>query len=171
MEKNGKWVLWSIVSLLALLFPAAAGAQETHRADLSGYNEVPSVSTPAEGTLVLRVAADEQSIEYSLEYTGISGGATLAAHIHLGQQHVNGGVSVFLCGGGGRPACTSLSGSFEGTITAANVIGPVGQGIDPGQLDELIRGLRAGATYVNVHSTRWPGGETRGQISGQSNSK
>jgi hypothetical protein len=27
------------------------------------------------------------------------------AHIHVGQPDVNGGVTVFFCGGGGRPAC------------------------------------------------------------------
>jgi len=33
---------------------------------------------------------------------------------------------------------------------------------------ELIAAIRAGATYVNVHSTRWPGGEIRSQIDGNS---
>jgi hypothetical protein len=33
---------------------------------------------------------------------------------------------------------------------------------------ELIRALRAGATYVNVHSSKWTGGEIRSQIDGNS---
>ena len=36
------------------------------------------------------------------------------------------------------------------------------------EFDELLRAIRAGATYVNVHSTRWPGGEIRSQIDGNS---
>jgi hypothetical protein len=35
-------------------------------------------------------------------------------------------------------------------------------------MDELIKAIRAGATYVNVHSTTWPGGEIRSQINGNS---
>jgi hypothetical protein len=28
--------------------------------------------------------------------------------------------------------------------------------------------MRAGATYVNIHTVRWPGGEVRKQINGNS---
>jgi hypothetical protein len=49
-------------------------------------------------------------------------------------------------------------------ITATNVIGPLLQGIEAGALSELLDGLRAGKTYVNVHSTKWPAGEIRSQI-------
>jgi CHRD domain len=44
------------------------------------------------------------------------------------------------------------------------VIGPAGQGISAGQFDELVDAIRAGATYANVHTTLYPGGEIRGQI-------
>jgi hypothetical protein len=44
------------------------------------------------------------------------------------------------------------------------VIGPADQGIDPGEFDELVRAMRAGVTYANVHTTRFGGGEIRGQI-------
>jgi hypothetical protein len=54
----------------------------------------------------------------------------------------------------------------SGTITSADVIGPAGQGIAPGEFDELVRALREGATYANVHTTLYPGGEIRGQIDG-----
>jgi len=42
------------------------------------------------------------------------------------------------------------------------------RGISAGELGELIAAIRAEATYVNVHSTRWPGGEIRSQIDGNS---
>ncbi len=29
---------------------------------------------------------------------------------------------------------------------------------------ELVRAIRAGVTYANVHSTKWPGGELRLQL-------
>jgi len=44
------------------------------------------------------------------------------------------------------------------------VIGPSSQGVAAGEFDELIRAIRAGATYVNVHSTLYPPGEIRAQI-------
>jgi hypothetical protein len=51
-----------------------------------------------------------------------------------------------------------------GTLRPADVIGPAGQGITAGQFEELVRAIRAGATYVNVHSSLYPGGEIRGQL-------
>jgi hypothetical protein len=35
---------------------------------------------------------------------------------------------------------------------------------EPTAFEELVRAIRAGFTYANVHTTRWPGGEVRGQI-------
>ena len=46
------------------------------------------------------------------------------------------------------------------------MIGPTGQGIDPGQYGELLRAIRAGATYANVHSSKYRGGEVRAQLEG-----
>ena len=45
------------------------------------------------------------------------------------------------------------------------MIGPGGQGIAAGEFAELVRAMRAGATYVNIHTTAFPGGEIRGQVS------
>jgi hypothetical protein len=42
--------------------------------------------------------------------------------------------------------------------------GPAGQGIAAGELSELIAAIRAGRTYVNVHTNKHPGGEIRGQV-------
>jgi hypothetical protein len=53
---------------------------------------------------------------------------------------------------------------LSGTIVPANVIGPVGQGIAPGEFAELVAAIRAGRAYANVHSTLFPAGEIRGQI-------
>jgi CHRD domain len=54
-------------------------------------------------------------------------------------------------------------------ITAANIIGPVDQGIDPtsatvNEFEELVDMLRSGTTYANVHSSKFKGGEIRGQV-------
>jgi hypothetical protein len=141
------------------------------RAELNGYNEVVggpgastgSVSTTGHGRLRLRILDDH--IHYVLDYSDLSGGTTCCAHIHFAQQHVSGGVSAFLCGGGDKPACTPTNGHIEGDIDAADVVGPTDQGIAAGELNELKAAIRAGATYANVHTTpSYPEGEIRGQI-------
>jgi len=136
---------------------------QNFKASLSGYQEVPTISTAGEGELQLSVNNADTEITYTLSYSGLEGGAVLAAHIHLGQRATNGGVAAFFCGGGGKPACPA-SGSVSGTIVAADVVGPASQGIAAGQIGELIRAIRAGVTYANVHTIMWPGGEIRGQV-------
>jgi len=44
------------------------------------------------------------------------------------------------------------------------VIGPAGQGIAAGEFAELLAAIRAGKTYANVHSAKFPGGEIRAQL-------
>lgn len=140
------------------------------RAFLNGYNEVPSISTTARGEFRARInrQGNTYTIDYTLTYTPLEGGAATAAHIHFGQRHTAppGNVSAWLCGPPTTPpsVCPPAGGTVTGRIEAADVIGPVAQGIAPGQIDELVRAMRAGATYVNVHSTGYPGGEIRGQI-------
>jgi hypothetical protein len=57
---------------------------------------------------------------------------------------------------------------LNGTLTSTNVVGPGGaQQLLPGQFDQLVRAIRAGATYANVHTAASPGGEIRGQIRGR----
>ena len=149
----------AIVALLAAA--SAARAQDTIRAALiSGYSEVPAISSTGVGQLTGTL--DPAAIDYTLTFSGIPTTVT-ASHIHVGQKDVSGGVSAFLCGGGSKPACPQ-SGSISGTIVAADVIGPSGQGVSAGEFDELAAAMRAGVTYVNVHSSAFPAGEIRGQI-------
>lgn len=136
----------------------------TLKANLIGFDEVPAISSTGTGELQIRIATDESSFDFELSYEGLEGATTTASHIHLGQPAVIGGVSVFLCGGGGRPACTPTSGTFTGTVSAADVMGPAGQGIAAGEFAELLKAMREGATYVNVHTNKHSGGEIRGQI-------
>jgi hypothetical protein len=159
-----------IAILLAAAGVAVAGADRDggdFDARLSGYEETPqSISTTGNGRFEADVDRRAQLIDYELSYRDIEGGAVSAAHIHFGRRATSGGVSAFLCGGGDKPPCPQGSGTVEGTIDPADIVGPAGQGIEPGSFDELVRAMEAGATYANVHSTRWPGGEIRGQIRG-----
>ncbi len=141
--------------------PALAG--EVIGAHLDGYGEVPALSSAASGLFFGKISADETSLDYILYYE-LDGGTASAAHIHLGQPGVNGGIAAFLCGGGNKPACPTPSGTVSGTVVASDVIGPASQGIAANEMAELVRAIRKGAAYVNVHTSGFPAGEVRGQI-------
>jgi hypothetical protein len=141
-------------------------------AKLSGLQEVPSVSTPGWGRLRAKFDAKAGEIHFRLSYGDLEGDAVRFAHVHFGQRSTNGGVAVFLCtneaappGVPAPPTCPPPSGGVvEGVLSAADVLGPAAQGIEPGELEELVRAMRRGASYVNVHSDLFPGGEIRGQL-------
>jgi hypothetical protein len=155
--------LLAVITAGSLSATAASGSKFS--ATLTGYQETPTLSVAGLGTFSAEIAKDGQSISYSLSYSGLSGDA-LFAHIHLGEPAIAGGVVAFLCGGGSKLSCpTGTSATVTGTIVPADVIGPSGQGIDAGEFEELVAAMRFGATYANVHTTLFPAGEIRGQIS------
>lgn len=157
------------LALLAATLVFADHRTNSFRAILDGYQEVPAVSSTGSGRFVMRIV-DEDTIDYTLIYNDLEGTTTTASHVHLGQKDVNGGVMFFICGGGGRPDCTPTSGRYSGSVTAADILGPAGQGIAEREFEEVLRAIREGAAYVNVHTNKHPGGEIRGQIIGQGHS-
>ena len=103
-------------------------------------------------------------ITFSLTFSGLSSSLTVA-HLHFAPTKVAGGVMIFLCGGGGQPDCPAATeGTITGTITAANVTGPTTQGINVGDLDSALEAVRDGLSYANMHTTKFPSGEIRGQV-------
>jgi len=151
--------------LLAWSYATAGDSKEKKfHARLEGAQETPAISTAATGTFDAKLNSAGTELSYELEYSGLEGGSTLFAHVHIGQFDVAGGVMFFLCGGGGKPACPNGSATITGTVNASNIIGPSGQGISPGQFDEAIRAMRDGIAYANVHTVTYPTGEIRGQI-------
>lgn len=136
---------------------------------LSGYEEDPLVlSTTGSGQFRAQINERTQEISYRLSYATLEGTIT-QAHIHLGGKAQSGGISVFICtnlgnGPAGTQACPAAPATVTGTIRPADVIGPAGQGITAGQFGELVAAIRAGATYVNVHSSMYPAGEIRAQL-------
>jgi hypothetical protein len=146
---------------------AGGGSKQFRGSPLNGYEENPDVSTVATGSFDARLANDGASLDYELSYSGLEG-TVQQSHVHFGKYGVNGGISFFLCsnlgnGPAGTQACPQ-EGTITGTIRAIDVVGPTGQGIEPGALAEILAAMRAGHAYANVHSTKWPGGEIRAQI-------
>jgi hypothetical protein len=162
-----------ILSIGSYAIAGGGGKGSFKPVTLSGYEETPDISTTATGTFEAWIRGGGTSIAYKLTYSGLEG-TVQQAHIHFGKPAVNGGISAFLCSNlpsppAGTPACPE-SGSVEGVLDAADVIGPnaapTPQGIEPGAFAELVAAMRAGHTYANVHSSKWPGGEIRAQIRG-----
>ena len=143
--------------------PSRGDCSVALRAHLTGFQEVPSLNSS--GRARLRATMTSSQITFTLTYANLSAPPTMA-HIHVGQPGVDGGVAAFLCGGGSKPACpTTTSGTVSGTIAAADVIGPTTQGFQAGDLASLERAIQAGVTYTNMHTSTFPNGEIRGQIS------
>jgi CHRD domain-containing protein len=167
-------LIFAVPVVLAGTFAVAGDSGKSHfKADtLTGYQESAAVPISTTGTgsfeASLNGAGDE--ISYTLTYSDLEGvannGVVTQAHIHFGQRGINGGVIAFLCGGP-KPACPASPATVTGTISPADILGPTTQGIEPGSFDEAVRALRAGMVYANVHTTRWPSGEVRGQINDQ----
>jgi hypothetical protein len=138
--------------------------------------EVPPVATEATGAFSATLSPDGSTLNYTLTYSNLNA-QILFSHIHFGLPREATGIMVFLCGpaagAGGPPAgfpsppaCPdTTSGTVTGSVTAANVVGPNAQGITPGaDFAKVMQALREGAAYVNIHTTRSPSGEIRGQV-------
>lgn len=161
-----------VIAMAALIAAAAVYAQpglKQFGTRLVGYEEVPAISTGAGGRFHARISNDNSAIAYELSYSDLEGDV-LQAHIHFAQEEVNGGVVLFLCsnlgnGPAGTPLCPDPPATVEGVLEAADVVGGAAvQGIAAGEFGEVIRAMRAGKTYVNVHSSLYTGGEIRGQL-------
>jgi hypothetical protein len=132
------------VTALILSAVAAGGTHATKMnftAVLNAGQEVPKPVGPkagASGKFTATVSGTK--ITWKLTFGHLTGPAS-AAHIHTGKKGVAGAVIVPLCG----PCTTSASGSA--TLTSAE-----------------IASMKAGTTYVNVHTAKNPNGEIRGQV-------
>ena len=161
------------LGVVVITAAAVAGDRGRIKTSLTGFEEVPAISTEGNGTFKASLSRSGTELRYVLRYADLEGGNPTQAHLHFAQKSVNGGIVVWLCGSTTNPGPTgtqacpaSPSGTVEGTITAANVVAPTpnNQGIEAGQFDEVVRGLRAGVVYANVHTPTYGGGEIRGQI-------
>jgi hypothetical protein len=169
---------WAVLALVTLAVSAAAVAVAANESNfgthLKGKFEVPLRGTDAQGQATFRVADDGQSIDYKLIASNIDN--AFMAHIHMAPVDVNGPIVVWL-----YPSTAPVQGPLgsgrhdgvlaEGTITAANFVGPLAGH----PLSDLLAAIADGNAYVNVHTNDgvdgintgagdFPGGEIRGQL-------
>ena len=161
------------VSLGAVALGTAASAHDDRRNNpvserLSGFEEDPLViSTDGTGKFEARIDQSTSQVTWQLSYSGLEG-TVAQAHIHLGGEAQSGGIAVFLCtnlgNSPGTQACPPAPATITGTFGPANVLAIANQSLAAGDFDALLKALRADKTYVNVHSSAFPGGEIRAQI-------
>lgn len=154
---------------------AVAGANRNWSTHANGSMEVPARDTQGQAQLILHLAKDGQSIDYKLNASNLVN--VFMGHIHMAPPGSNGPIVVWLYPSTDDEALTPPTGPLdpgtiaEGTITAADLVGPLAGH----PLDDLIDALNGGTAYVNLHTNDgvaptntgpgdFPGGEVRGDI-------
>jgi hypothetical protein len=146
---------------------------------LTGDEEVPPRETQAQGQAIFRV--DGVTVDFRLIASNIDN--VVQAHIHCGRKGTNGPIIQWLYPNTtAGPALTGPTGAQNGVLatgtfstaglacSAASLGQPAGTPATP-----LLDAIRAGLTYVNVHTNDgvgstntgpgdFPGGEIRGQL-------
>lgn len=135
-----------------LAVPATAAAPTKFGATLNGRSEAPKTSSKATGTATFTIAANGKSIRYTLNAKGLTG-PPQAAHIHIGKPGQAGPVVVPL-------ATKPFKLPRSGTLTSKNFTAAPGTS----SFAAVIKDIRAGRAYVNIHTKKFPAGEIRGQI-------
>jgi CHRD domain-containing protein len=134
------------VSLVVVAFAPAAARVETYKVSAALVNnvEVPKAKgAPLAKGLFTGTYVENKTgavLKWKLTYSHLTGRA-LAAHIHKGKPGVAGPVVVPLCG----PCRNGQTGTAK--ISKA-----------------IVAALEGHNAYVNVHTTKNPGGEVRGQV-------
>ena len=181
--KRATIVATAIFAVAATAFAFTDEGGRRFREFLKGTNEAAAVvSTTGSGTFRATINRDETEISYELTFKDLEGDVR-QAHIHIGWPQNAGGIVLWLCDSAANPSptantpeCTANdplnthAGSATGTLTAADVQAQTANGIAAGEFAEIVRLIRAGRTYVNVHSTKFPPGEIRSQIENRDDS-
>jgi len=155
------------VSLLAASAVQAAVIQFT--VDLSGDNENPPAATPGNGSAVIDLDTVTRLMTIDVTFADLLG-TTTAAHIHCcAAPPTNVMVATQVPNFAGFPLGVS-SGSYLNTfdMTLASSYNPAFITAHGGTVDsafaDLLAAMLAGETYLNIHTTRFPGGEIRGTL-------
>lgn len=142
---------------------------------LVGEEEVPGRETLAQGQAIFRITGN--SVDFRLIASNIDN--VHMAHIHCGRFGENGPIRMWLHPviGPSGIADTDNLGSYDGVLANGtfSAAGVVCAAANVGANMPLIDAMRAGLTYVNVHTTDnqaptntgpgdFPGGEVRGQL-------
>lgn len=120
---------------------------------------MPPVQTLSTGDAIFELNSSGTQLRFALILRNVS--RATQGQIHLGRTGRNGSVAVFLFGPN-KFGISVRRGVIRGTLTNQDLVGPL-----QGQtLKDLITEFEDGNAYVNVHTSRNPEGEIRGQVKG-----
>lgn len=147
---------------------APSGNQEFYRiragdygARISGEEVVGGSDSLALGQALFIRSPDGKELSYKLFVTGIEN--VSQAHIHLAPPGTSGGVVAWLYPP--SPPAHLIPGTFTGLLATGTITDDDLAGSLAGQtVADLITAIEARNTYVNIHTSQYPGGEIRGQI-------
>ena len=114
-----------LVSIVGVVYASNGGS--LLRANLSGYEEVPTLSSSGSARFVASISKDETEVRWKLSYANLESEVT-QSHIHFSAPGMSGPVVVFLCtnlgnGPTGTQMCPAAPATISGTFTAADVLG------------------------------------------------
>lgn len=131
---------------------------------LSGANEVPAVTTTASGWANW-VLEDNNTLQYEIYVAGID--SITMAHFHANVAGQNGPIMAWFVPteAARAPGPGNISvGSAGGILRQNRVTRASLSMVAPFTWDSLVTRMRAGSTYLNIHTRRFPSGELRGQV-------
>lgn len=147
---------------LVLVLSTQASAQTiTLTANLNGGEETPaSLNTGAVGTVEVSVDATNREVAVTLRVFNLPTPAT-AGHIHIGSKGTPGPTVLNF-----PPSLVGRTGDFTMVFRLGDTAGVFNARAAIGihTIDDAIQAIVGGNSYVNVHTTQFPGGEIRGQL-------
>lgn len=164
-------LLFSLIALGALAYATPSAATLlTYSASLSGLDEVPANLSPGSGQSTVGYDTVAQTLQVDVTFADLLG-PTTAAHIHCCAAIGNAGVAVALVGFPGGVTSGSYSHLFDLTdpsVFSASFLTANG-GTAAGAEAALATALETSLSYVNIHTSVFPGGEIRGQLAPDQN--
>ena len=159
----------AVITTALTLPPSVANATPiTFVAHLTQALEVPPSGSPGTGTATVVLDTAANTMQVDVTFSGLEAGTT-ASHIHCCLASpfltgVNVGVATTTPTFTGFPlGVTSGTYSHLFDLTLASSYNPAFDGATPAaQEATLVAGIEAGETYLNIHTTMFPGGEIRG---------
>ena len=134
--------MFAVAAVVALLAAGSVCAEVLHyTAKLDGASETPPNDSKGKGTAWVNLNTATKGLDWKVEYSGMSGPATMA--------HFHGPAPVGKAAGVAVPLNGNLASPTTGSATLT---------------DAQIADLKAGLWYVNVHTAAHPPGEIRGQL-------
>jgi hypothetical protein len=162
----------STLPTLALLTLAACGssegggdstgpAPERFSATLAGTSVVPATTSTNTGSVTFSMVPGDSILKFELSVGNMSG--ITQAHLHTAAAGANGNVLAWLLpvnGNNAQPGSVALT----GVISLGDIAPSWIRGTPRLAMDSVVALMRAGRTYVDLHSTTSTNGELRGQV-------